>query len=354
MNLVSRFVEFNEKQSSLTAGEISVPTLKNEEILIKIKFTSLCRSDINTFIGKRSEKTPTILGHEIVGEIVAFGPDAGKKDIRSSKLNVGDIVTWGIFASDPEDRLSKIGLPQKANDLFKYGHETITEHSHLHGGLADYIILRKNTPLIKFLSPLPLEVCSIVNCSVATVAASLRLAENLTNRSILIIGAGMLGIIAVAMLQHYENASVTVVDISEVRLNKARQFGANQTHLFEDFDLNLEFYDIVIDYSGIHEAIHLGMKKLNVGGIAIWVGATFPQKSLSINPEEVIRKILTIKGIHNYNVDDLITAVEFIEHYNQKYKFEQLIEQSFDLENVQSAFEFALENNSYRVGISFN
>lgn len=113
MNLVSRFVQFNEKQSLLTTGEILVPALKNEEILIKVKYTSLCRSDINTFIGKRSEKTPTILGHEIVGEIVAFGTDTLKIDIRSNPLVVGDIITWGIFASDPEDRLSKLGLPQK-------------------------------------------------------------------------------------------------------------------------------------------------------------------------------------------------------------------------------------------------
>lgn len=354
MNLVSRFVQFNEKQSLLTTGEILVPALKNEEILIKVKYTSLCRSDINTFIGKRSEKTPTILGHEIVGEIVAFGTDTLKIDIRSNPLVVGDIITWGIFASDPEDRLSKLGLPQKATDLFKYGHETITEQSHLHGGLADYIILRKNTPLIKFLIPLPFEVCSIINCSVATVAASLRLAENLTSKSVLIIGAGMLGIIGVAMLQKHQVASITVVDISETRLNKAKKFGATETYLFEEFDLNLDFYDVVIDYSGIHEAINLGMKKLNVGGMAIWVGATFPQKSLLINPEEVIRKILTIKGIHNYNVGDLITAVQFIEQYNQKYKFEELIEQSFDIENIQSAFEYAVENNPYRVGISFN
>lgn len=354
MNLVSRFVQFNEKQSLLTTSEILVPILKHGETLVKVRYTSICRSDINTFIGKRSEKTPTILGHEIVGEIVAFGPGAVNNDVRSNQLNLGDIITWGIFASDPEDRLSKLGFPQKANDLFKYGHETITEQSHLHGGFADYIILRKNTPLIKFLNQLPLEVCSIVNCSVATVAASLRIAGNLSNKNVLIIGAGMLGVIAVAMLHNQNVSSITVVDISEIRLTKAKQFGAHKIYLFEDMDLSLEFYDIVIDYSGIHEAIDLGIKKLNIGGIAIWVGATFPQKPLSINPEEIIRKILTIKGIHNYNVDDLITAVAFVEEYSRTYQFEQLIEQTFDLENIQSAFEYALEHNPYRVGISFN
>jgi alcohol dehydrogenase len=67
----------------------------------------------------------------------------------------------------------------------------------------------------------------------------------------------------------------------------------------------------------------------------------------------VIRRILTIQGIHNYNEQDLVQAVAFLERTYQQYDFSKFIEQSFHLEETQAAFDYAVEHNPFRVGITF-
>lgn len=64
---------FNQSEEPIKLIQIPVPELQPGEILIRNTYVTLCRSDLNTFCGKRIEPTPTILGHEIAGTIAAFG-----------------------------------------------------------------------------------------------------------------------------------------------------------------------------------------------------------------------------------------------------------------------------------------
>jgi len=227
---VSKFASFINSTQKFSIKSDPLPFLKEGEILVKNLCTSLCRSDIHTYQGKRVEKSPTILGHEIVGVIEQLGPNAPVKDVRGNEIKIGDKVTWAIFASSPEDDLSKVGIPQKANDLFKYGHEQITDHSHFHGGLSVNTVLRKNTPIAMLNNDLPNEIASLINCSVATVAGAMRLAGELKGKTVLVYGAGMLGIIACAMASKMGATNIIAIDENEQRLEISKKFGATQTH----------------------------------------------------------------------------------------------------------------------------
>ncbi len=350
----SKYVAFQEKEPFFTQDEQMIPDLSEGEILVKIEFTSLCRSDINTFVGKRKEKSPTILGHEIVGQIVEFGPHAPALDTKGKKLAIGQRITWAIYASDPQHEMSKKGIPQKATPLFKYGHELISESSHLHGGLSEYIILRKNTPLVIVDEEIPESVCSLINCSVATVFGAIRLAGTIQDKKVMVSGAGMLGVIACAVLKTQHAACIDAVDISEKRLNTVKKFGVSQAILFEDMLTPKDKYDLVLDFSGTNDAMQLGLQKLEIGGMAIWVGATFPQAPLPLVAEDLVRNMITIKGLHNYNAEDLVAAVEFMEQYHSHYPFQELVEKSFPLQDAEEAFAYVVEHNPYRVGILFN
>jgi D-arabinose 1-dehydrogenase-like Zn-dependent alcohol dehydrogenase len=179
----SRIAIFHAKDLPFTYETVAVPALRPGELLVRNEYTTLCRSDLNTYAGKRIEKTPTILGHEIVGTIEELGPDAPAVDSRGAPLRVGDRVTWAIYASDPCSCLARRGIPQKGEDLFKYGHERITPESNLHGGLSEYCVLRKHTPVIRIDAAIPLPVSALINCSVATVAGALRLAGDVRDRA---------------------------------------------------------------------------------------------------------------------------------------------------------------------------
>lgn len=349
---VPKFASFVDCNEKFSINSQPLPVLKEGEILVKNLCTSLCRSDLHTYQGKRDEKSPTILGHEIVGVIEQLGPQAPLRDIRGNELKIGDKLTWAIFASSPEDTLSIAGIPQKAKDLFKYGHEQITKHSHFHGGLSEYTILRKNTPLAILNNELPNEIASLINCSVATVAGAIRLAGTLHGKSVMVNGAGMLGIIACAMAKKLGAINIIAVDQNVERLEISKNFGATQTHTPKAAsELKV---DIVFEFSGATNAMENSIKLLNIGGTAIWIGAVFAQPAVQINAEYIIRNLITIKGLHNYNNEDFINAVCFMEMNHKNFEFEQLIKKGFVLEEVEAAFEYAVKHNPFRVSIDLS
>ncbi len=128
----SRLAIFHRPGDPLTLETVPVPPLRPGEILVRIEYTTLCRSDLTTFTGKRREKTPTILGHEIAGVIEDFGPAAPIKDCRGAALQIGDWITWAIYAANPKSIMTQRGIPQKSAEIFKYGHELICPDSTLH------------------------------------------------------------------------------------------------------------------------------------------------------------------------------------------------------------------------------
>ena len=355
----SRVAVFDEANQKMMLNEHLLPVLKEGEILVKNSFTTLCRSDINTFVGKRQEKTPTILGHEITGIIQEFGPKPCRNDERGKMLEIGDRITWGIFASDPESKMARKGIPQKGEDLFKYGHEKITTNSSFHGGLADYIILRQHTPVIKIADTMPDPVAAIINCAVATVAGSVRLAGDLRRKVVAVSGLGMLGTIACAMANKSGAYEVIGIDIDPERLEKVKEYGVDQTiNARGSLERELtELYrtkrpiDVVLEFSGAATAMETTLKALAIGGTAVWVGATFPQRDLKIDPEYMIRNLLTIKGLHNYNHSDFVRAVEFMEEHHQSIPFKKMVHSFDSLDSVNDAFEYAKTHNPYRVGI---
>lgn len=352
---------FHAKDRPFTIESVPVPALQAGEILVRNEYTTLCRSDLNTYSGKRLEKTPTILGHEIVGRIEEMGPSAPALDARGAPLRVGDRVTWAIYASDPCSCLARMGIPQKGADLFKYGHERLTPESTLHGGLSDYCLLRRNTPIIRIDAPIPLPIIALINCSIATVAGSLRLAGDVAGRNVLVAGAGMLGIIACAMARSAGARKIIAVDIDEGRLATARTFGVDHTHKLgadaHGLDARVatllggEPIHVALDYSGVPETMEALLAALGVGGTLILIGATFPQRALQINAERLVRQVHTIRGLHNYNEQDFIAAVTFIESHHARFPFADLVHDKFDLATVEQAFAYGMSSGAHRVGL---
>ena len=358
----SKIAVFTQTGDPLSISEVSIPNLEPYEILVKIEYTTLCRSDLNTFSGKRREKTPTILGHEIVGRIVSFGEKHSRMDESNYKLEVGDRITWAIYASSPDDLMSKRGIPQKASDLFKYGHEQVSEENNLHGGLAEYIILRANTPMAHLDEEVPLQLGAIINCAVSTVAGSIRLGGELKDKSVLISGVGNLGIYACAMCKTFGAGRVTASDTNRERLEWSLQCGADAACLADENGitdlgtgrLSDEKFDIVLEYSGAHSAMQKSIGMLNTGGTAVLVGATHPGRDLCLNAEKLIRNLWTIKGLHNYNARDFVTAVNFIEEHHSHFPFLEMVFNGFHFGQVNEAFEYALKYNPFRVGINIS
>lgn len=346
---------FHEANKPLEKVEMPLPDLQENEILVNIRYATLCGSDLHTYCGLRQEPCPTILGHEIVGVIEKISPEHSGLDAIGTPLHIGDLVTWTVFASDPNTTNYQAETPQKNSDLYKYGHRQITTEDSFHGGLASHIVLRPHTCIRVLPQEIPLSIAATINCAIATSAGAIRLTDSVANKNVHIAGIGLLGLVAIAMCKEMGANHIVASDINEDRLKLAKEFGATHTlNLKEqesDKALKKLSIDCFIDMSGSPDAMELGIDTLQLHGKAVFVGAVFNQRKTGIDAEQMIRKMLTIKGLHNYNYTDFSNAVDFIVKNWKKYPFESLIERDFPLSNINEAIQFAIANKPIRAGL---
>ncbi|KQB98605.1 zinc-binding dehydrogenase [Pedobacter sp. Hv1] len=347
---------FDGADQPLRLVQMEVPALKTGEILIKNTYTTLCGSDLHTYCGKRNEKTPTVLGHEIIGTVAEIADGHNHLDYNGEELKIGDRVTWAVFAADPQEEWLNKKMPQKSENLFKYGHARIEGDDVFHGGLGDFTILKAHTAVFKLPEELPTAIAATINCAVATVAGAMRLAGEVLDQTVLITGLGLLGNLTVAMCKAQGAKKIIAVDISEERLAQAKRFGATHTYLSLENAMvreNLSAHQIgaAFEMSGAPEAAELGVEMLAIGGIAVWIGAVFKTRKVEIDAEQVIRKVITIKGLHNYNFEDLQYALKFMTDYHTEFPFHEIISKEFPLTEATEAFEYALMHKPLRVGV---
>ncbi len=356
----SRAMLFHESGRQLELRRYSLPRLDKGEVLVRVTCCTLCGSDLHTYEGRRTTPCPTVLGHEILGVVKELSSESAVCDYEGTPLEIGDRVTWSVTASCGNCFFCKEGLPQKCEQLFKYGHERISDHHPLSGGMADHCHLAPGTAILRVPTSLPDTVACPANCATATAAAALRYAGPCEGRVVLVQGAGMLGLTAAAMAACDGAREVVVCDTVAERLPRARRFGATRTVKADD-EAALRTtvdeatsgrgVDLAVDMSGSPAAIEAGVKLLRIGGRYVLVGAVCPARPISISAETIVRNLLSIQGVHNYGPHDLRRALQFLQEGHERFPFEELVDETFALEDATAAFAHASRSGALRVAL---
>lgn len=337
-----------------------LPLIRAGEAVVRVECCTVCGSDLHTITGKRIEKTPTILGHEICGTIVETG-STPLHDIEGLPLQPGDRVTWSTSVSCGHCDRCRNGLPQKCRTLAKFGHEPTDGNWPLSGGLAEFVHLPLGTQAIRLPPGLPASVASPANCATATVAAACRMAGSLAGKRVLIFGAGMLGLTAAAYARSQGTATIVICDQDQQRLSWAERFGAHTSIVWRDSFEELQrqiqersgctAFDVVLELSGAPAAIEAGCALSDIGAKVILVGTVMQSRPVQIDPEILVRRWISIHGVHNYIPGDLQAAVRFLVEHHSRFPFHELVARTFPLQQVNEAVEFSLENRPVRVAI---
>lgn len=274
-------------------------------------------------------------------------------------MKEGDRITFSVADSCgicPECTLHK--LPQKCVNLMKYGHSTIHEGAGLNGTYATHIVLRPGTHVVKLPAGLSSRICSPANCALATVVNSLdlgRLPRYGSNKSAVVQGAGLLGIYAIAWLKKTVGMeTVFCLDVSAERLRTAEQFGAIPLLVDggeEEYQQRAQIIrswcprgvDVVVEMSGAKQVLWEGVQLLRNGGHYAFAGMVHPDSQLSsLTGETIIRKCLTIRGVHNYTPWNLTEAVRFMAEHQNDLNFESVLSpNNFSLDTIGDAIDEA-------------
>lgn len=328
---------------------ISLPRdLGNRQILVRIRLATICSSDLHTLDGRRREPTPSILGHEAVGEIVALGP--GRED-----LEIGDRITWTIADSCGRcPACVAYGLPQKCESLFKYGHASIHDGFGLNGCYATHIVLRRGTHVVKAPIGVPDTGVAPVNCSLATMVNAVSQLPEWVH-SVVIQGAGMLGLYGCALLRERGIGHIFCTDVDPERVRMAADFGVTAVNVQSGDRSALESaaggVDAVIEATGDASAVSNGIRLLRPGGYYVLVGLVHPDSRLGFTGEDLIRKCLTVVGVHNYAPQHLDAAVQFLADTWDRYPYERLVSRPFSLAELPAALNVARRGTWHRVAV---
>ena len=343
--------------SEITLCQLSIPKLRESEILVRVSGCTICGSDLHSFHGRRTVPVPTILGHEIVGEIIDIGGPSTRFDLEGQELRRGDRVTWAIMANCGLCDLCRRDLPQKCLNGVNYGHEAFRPGRELLGGLAEYCLLVPGTSIVRLPDELPLAVACPASCATATIAAALEAAGDLAGRTVCLIGAGMLGLTACAMSRVQGAAKVVSVDPVSARRDLATEFGSTRTAAPDELaavameEVGPLGFDVVLELSGNPAAFQLVWPLIRTGGTLVLVGSVFPGPSMPIALEQIVRRHLTIRGIHNYAPRHLLDAVKFLASSHTQYPFARLVSEWISLTSIADAFRRGIQPDAIRIGV---
>lgn len=328
---------------------LPVPEPAAGEAVVRVECCTVCGSDLHTLTGARREVTPSILGHEILGRVEDVG-DTPPVDQTGRPLEPGDRITWSTVVSCGSCDRCERGLPQKCRSVAKYGHALAEGRMALAGGLAEYVLLRPGSAVVRVDEALPAEVVCPASCATATVAAALRAAGDVRGRRVLVVGAGMLGLTATAMAATAGATSVVACDLDERRLELARRFGTTASVHWNDRE-TLDPFDIVLELSGAPPAVEWAAGIADVGGTVVLVGSVMPSPPVPVDPESIVRRCLTIRGVHNYAPRDLVTAVDFLATSGTTFPFADLVEDHTTLAEINPAITRAIAQRPIRLAV---
>ncbi|WP_258064034.1 MULTISPECIES: zinc-binding dehydrogenase [unclassified Pseudoclavibacter] len=333
------------------------------EVLVALEFATICGSDVHTMLGHRQSPAPGVLGHEYVGRVVATG-GGGARTIDGEALEHGARIVWSVLASCGEcDRCTR-GLTQKCRSLLKYGHERLTTRWELSGGFATHMHLRSGTGIVAVDETTPAAALAPVTCGTATAVAAMRAGLRvleLDSPAVLVSGAGLIGL-TVAALARDRGCTVVVADPDGKRRDLAARFGAHAAIDPGDpgaaaeawSGLGLPGPDIVIEASGSRAAVSAALDAVEVGGAVVLVGSVFPTEPVALDPESLVRGLVTVRGVHNYTSADLAAALEFVEGSADRWPFAELVEATFPLERLGDGVALAATGGPIRVGIDLS
>lgn len=309
--------------------EMPVPVIGPGEILVKVHASGICGSDVLEWY--RVKKAPKVLGHEIAGEIVEVGEGV-------DRFKVGDRV----FVSHH--------IPCNTCYYCLKGYHTACETLHTTnfdpGGFAEYLRApRLNVDRGVFV--LPDEVSYEEGTFIEPLACVLRgqrLVKLQPGDSVLVLGAGISGLLHVATARALGAGRVMATDINEFRLQMAKTLGADAVwHAGEDIpslvykENGNRLVDLVIVCTGALSAFKQALKSVDRGGTVLCFATTEPGLDIPVPMNEFWRNEIKLMPSYGNSPYDAVVAIELIRA--KRIPLQQMITHRLPLDRIDQGFQ---------------
>jgi len=331
-----------EGPRQLALREVSRPQPADGEVLIRVRAAAICGSDLRIVSGrkKRDVRVGYPIGHECAGEVAEVG--TGVEDYRP-----GDRVAVCVVVSCGQ-------CDYCGRDKENLCDSRITLGYHTDGAFADYMLIPAHAVgrgnLFKLPDDLSIDVATLLEplacCINGGHEMDLGREEDGALRSLVIFGAGPIGLLHLLLARTKGIEAVTVVEPRQRRREMADQLGADIICPPEAFDV-VENYDTAILAVGRPELFELAQRVVKRSGkISLFAGFD-AGSSISVDPNLIHYKQLRITGASESRRRDFAEALELVTQ--GKIDPAPLITHRFSLQDHKEAFRVAGDGSGLKV-----
>lgn len=313
--------------------EVPVPEMKPDQVLVQIKRIGVCGSDMHVYHGQHPYVSyPLTQGHEVSAQIVSLGEDV-------AGLRVGQKVTIEPQVYCGHCYPCTHGKYNLCENLKVMGFQTI-------GTASEYFAVdaAKITPLPDSMT---YDEGAMIEPMAVTVHACKRVGD-LEGKKIAVLGAGPIGILLCQSLKAFGAAEVMVTDISDFRLELAKQCGADHVYNTRNVDFakavvecfGVDKADIIYDCAGNDITMGQAIANARKGSIIVLVAVYAGMAKVDLaklNDSEV-----DLYTSMMYRHDDYLDAIRFIEE--GKIQLKPLMSKHFAFKDYPQAYTY-IDNN---------
>ena len=324
-------------KESLSIEDINTPKPRSNQVLVRMDSVGVCHSDLHLWEGgyagpegifmkveDRGVKFPLTPGHEVAGTVESLGEDV-------EGVNIGDKILVYPWIGDgicPACRIGEENLCDKPRSIGIYQD----------GGYAEYVLVPHYKYLVNINGQDPAGVASLA-CSGLTAYTAVKNAKARPAESLVIVGAGGLGLMGTQIAKALTNTTVTVLDLDDKRLAEAKKLGADYVINSKTTDPVKEIkdltnglgVDIIIDFVNASKTVQIDINMLRKRGRLILVGLF--GGSVELNLALMPLRALKIIGSYTGNLGDLVELVSLA----KKNAVKSIVSKKFKLDEANDA-----------------
>lgn len=338
-----------EAKPGIWMGEVDKPTIAPHEVLIKIKRTAICGTDLHIYKwdewAQKTIPVPMHVGHEFVGEVVEIGSNV------QADLQIGDRVSGEGHVVCGNCRNCRAGI-------FHLCPNTVGTGVNIPGAFAQYLKLPAFN-VFKLPEYISDDLASMLDPFGNAVHTALSF--NLVGEDVLITGAGPIGAMACAIAKKVGARNVVITDVNDYRLELAKKLGADVTVNVKDckniseVDAKLkevmkqigmvEGFDVGLEMSGIESAIASMINVMINGGKMALLGVA--PGNINLDWNKVVFKGLFLKGIYGREMFE--TWYKMTALVKSGLNVEGIITHVIPVQDYQNGFELVKSGQSGKV-----
>jgi S-(hydroxymethyl)glutathione dehydrogenase/alcohol dehydrogenase len=343
--------------------DVNIAPPIGREVLVNVQASGLCHTDL-LFATHDIVPTPAVLGHEVAGIVAKVGPDV-------AQITVGDHVVGSLAQSCGACTRCLSGRPFQC----KYPESTLRRPSDAPrlsrngvglfqgfglGGFAERALIHENQ-LAVVPKELPFPKAALLGCRVVTGAGSVLNTANVSaGDTVVICGAGGVGLNAVTWARIAGASRIVVIDIQAKRLDEAKRFGATDvidSTKTKPVEAVLELLpggaDHVFDSVGQKAVAELGLAMLGVGGGLYLVGVARPDVDFGVNIFKAIAGQKRVQGVNFGSTNAKRDIPMYAELYLQgRINLDDLVSRRISLREVNEGYAALKDGSLTRVVVT--